>query len=290
MTKHIKTGLGIALALMLTGPALAAGGDSTAAKPAPTADTVVATVNGTDITLGSMIALREQLPARYQQLPDKTLFDGILEQLEQQTMLAQTVEGHLTKAQKLALANARRAFLASTVLKQAQDAAVTDEAIQKAYDAKYANFTPTTEYHAAHILVKTEKEAKDIKAQLDKGADFATLAKKDSTDGSAAKGGDLGWFQADMMVKPFGDAVAKMKPGEVAGPIKTQFGWHLIKLFGTRPSKAPTLDSVRADLAADLQKQAVAAKLDALKADAKVTENTDGIDPSVLKDTKLLND
>ena len=183
MTRRAKFWLGAALALMVAAPVAA----ETPAPSAPTADTVVATVNGSDITLGDMIALRGQLPAQYQSLPDDVLFKGILDQLIQQTMLAQSVEGKLSKRDALALENSQRAFLASTVLSKVEKDAVNDASLKAAYDKKYADFDPGLEYHAAHILVKTEDEAKALKAQIDGGADFAELAKKNSKDGSAAR-------------------------------------------------------------------------------------------------------
>ncbi|KDB03543.1 peptidyl-prolyl cis-trans isomerase [Defluviimonas sp. 20V17] len=306
MSKQARMWLSATLAAALAaGPALA----ETAAKPAATADTsasdtkadskpaetrkvaadtVVASVNGTDITLGDMIALRSQLPAQYQQLPDEVLFKGILDQLVQQTLLQQSMKGKLTKRDKLALANSERAFVASLALRQAEKAAVTPEALKAAYDAKYAHFTPATEYHAAHILVKSEKLAKEIKAKLEKGADFATLAKKYSTDGSAQNGGDLGWFQPDQMVKPFAEAVEKAKVGTIVGPVKTQFGWHVIKVEGSRPTKKPTLAQETPELSQELAKKAVTERLAKLKDGAKVTEDIKGIDPSVLKNQTLL--
>ncbi|MFC2967016.1 peptidylprolyl isomerase [Acidimangrovimonas pyrenivorans] len=291
MSKQAKFWLGVALSLSLAAPALADTAATTTDAKAPTADTVVATVNGTDITLGSMIALRDQLPAQYKQLPDDVLFKGILDQLVQQELLAQSAKGKLTKKDKIALANSERAFIASTMLNRVEKAAITEDALKKAYDAKYADFKPDTEYHAAHILVKTEKEAEDLKAKIDGGADFAKLAEADSKDpGSAKRGGDLGWFGKGMMVKPFEDAVTKMKPGEVVGPIKTQFGWHLIKLMDTRPTKPPKLDAVRGELSKKIGQEAVAAELAKLKDGAKITENDKGIDPAVLKDQTLLKD
>lgn len=262
------------------------------AKPAETrkvaADTVVATVNGTNITLGEMIALRGQLPPQYQKLPDAVLFKGILDQMVQQTLLEQSMKGKLDQADKLALNNSKRAFIASLALRQAEEAAVTPEALKAAYDQQYKDFKPATEYHAAHILVKTKKQAEEIKAQLEKGAKFAVLAKKYSSDGSAQNGGDLGWFQADQMVKPFAEAVEKAKIGKIVGPVKTQFGWHIIKVEGTRPTTKPTLEEVTPELTQELQKQAVTEKLAELKKSGKVTEDVKGIDPSVLKDETLL--
>jgi len=213
------------------------------------ADTVVATVNGTAITLGHMIVLRETLPDQYQALPDDVLFKGILEQLIQQAALEQSLAGKTTKRDALALENSRRGYLSGVALEGVVAAAVTDTALQAAYDAKYAGAGGQTEYHAAHILVDTQEKAAALKAEIDTGADFAELARANSTDGAAESGGDLGWFGPGMMVKPFEDAVLAMKPGEVAGPVQTQFGWHLIKLAETRIASAPPLDQVRDELA-----------------------------------------
>ena len=253
------------------------------------ADTVVATVNGTAITLGHMIVLRETLPEQYQALPDDVLFKGILEQLIQQAALEQSLAGKTTKRDALALENSRRGYLSGVALEGVVAAAVTDTALQAAYDAKYAGAGGQTEYHAAHILVDTQEKAAALKAEIDGGADFAELARANSTDGAAESGGDLGWFGPGMMVKPFEDAVLAMKPGEVAGPVQTQFGWHLIKLAETRIASAPPLDQVRDELATEIEKTAVAAAIDALTAAATVTRPGEGIDPAALKDQSLLD-
>lgn len=303
MSKLTHLCLGAVLALGLASPVLADGTtaavtDTPAAPAAPavdasgkpvTADTVVATVNGTKITVGEMIAMRGQLPAQYQQLPNDVLFKGILDQLIQQTTLEQSVEKNITKKDALGLENTKRAFLANVALTAVTDAAVTDAALKAAYDAKYANVDPGVEYHAAHILVPTEQEAKDIKAKLDAGGDFAQLAKDNSKDGSAQSGGDLGWFGVGMMVKPFEDAVVKMKPGQISDPVQTQFGWHIIKLEETRPAKNPTLDEVKDDLSKSIEEAAVTAKIKELTDAAKIERTDTGIDPSVLQNAALLD-
>ena len=259
------------------------------AVPATAQDaaTVVATVNGTQITLGHLAALRAQLPAQYQQLPADVLFRGLLDQVIQQTALSQSAEKLVTKRDELTLENDRRAYLAGLVLQDAVKGAITDEAIQAAYDAKYKNAEPGMEYNASHILVKTEEEAKKLKDDLDKGADFAELARQHSTDGAAAGGGSLGWFGPGMMVKPFEDAVVAMKAGEIGGPLQTQFGWHLIKLVETRAAEAPALDDVREELAAELEQAAVEARIAAATEGATVTRSTDGLDPALLDSPTL---
>lgn len=273
--------LGAALAVAVAGAALAEG---------PTADTVVATVNGKDITLGHMIAMRESLPPQYLQLDDKTLFDGILDQIIQQEALSEVAEASLRKRDTLTLDNQRRGYLAGVTLDETAKAAVTDEAVQALFDEKYAAVEPGKEYSAAHILVATEDEAKAIKAQLDGGADFAALAKEKSTDrGSAAAGGDLGWFGVGMMVKPFEDAVLAMKKGEISAPVESQFGWHVIKLNDERTAAKATIEDVRAELEGELQGRAVEARVTELTGAAKVEKQVEGIDPAILKDVALID-
>ena len=254
-----------------------------------TAETVVATVNGTEITLGQMITTRASLPAQYQQLPDDVLFNGILDQLVQQTALAQDTEPKLTKRQKIQLANDQRSAISAFALEAIVKDAVTDAALQAAYDERFKTFTPGTEYRAAHILVDSEEKAAEIKKQIEGGVLFADAAKTHGTDGTAASGGDLGWFGAGMMVKPFEEAVMSMKPGELKGPVKTDFGWHLIQLTETREAGKPSLDDVRDELASELEQKAVAARIEALTAAAKVEKPDAGIDPAILKDETLLD-
>jgi peptidyl-prolyl cis-trans isomerase C len=253
-----------------------------------TAQTVVATVNGADITLGQVVALRETLPQEYQTLADDVLFNGILEQLIQQTALAQSQEDKLTARDEVMIANQRRTYVSGAALQAVVATAVTDATIQAAYDAKYKGAAPVTEYRASHILVETEEQAKDLKAQLDGGADFAGLAKANSSDGSAAGGGDLGWFGPGMMVKPFEDAVISLQPGQVSAPVQTQFGWHLIRLAETRDAAAPPLADVRADLSAELQRQAIEAHVAAITGAATITR-VEGIDPGVVRSETLFD-
>jgi peptidyl-prolyl cis-trans isomerase C len=252
------------------------------------ADTVVAKVGDTEITIGNMIVLRSQLPDEYRQLPDDVLYQAVLDQLIRQTAVVEEAGGELSLGAKLALENERRSFVAGEALSRIAQDAVTDEAVQAAYDATYANAEPTKEYHAAHILVKTEDEAKEIKKELDDGADFATLAKEKSTGPSGPNGGDLGWFGAGMMVKPFEDAVSGLEPGAVSDPVQTQFGWHVIKLYETRMQDAPPLDDVRGDLVQQIQREAMEAALEKYTDEADVTRTEIDVDPAILKNNALL--
>ncbi|APZ52762.1 peptidylprolyl isomerase [Salipiger abyssi] len=254
-------------------------------------DSVVATVNGQEITLGNMLVIRSTLPDQYQQLGDEVLWDGILDQLVQQAVLAQDEQAEETKLVTLSLENERRALMAAEVIKTVAQAALTDEAVQAAYDADYAGSDLGTEFNASHILVETEDEAKALVEELEGGADFAELAKEKSTGPSGPNGGELGWFGAGMMVAPFEEAVKEMEPGAISAPVETQFGWHVIKLNETRDKEAPALDSVREEIELKLQQEAVQSYIDEKLAAADVTRmDKSEADVSVLSNTQLLED
>jgi peptidyl-prolyl cis-trans isomerase C len=280
MTKH----LGIVAALLLGAASPVLAQDAAA----PTSDTVVATVGETVITLGHMIAVRETLPEQYQALPDDVLFNGILDQLVQQTALQQSL-GTPSKRDALIVENTARQHLSGVALQAVVAAAVTDEAIQAAYDARFKDAVAQTEYNAAHILVDTEEKANALKVEIEAGADFGEVAKANSTDGAAANGGDLGWFGVGMMVKPFEDAVLAAEVGKVTGPVQTDFGWHLLIVKETRLAAQPTIDDLRDELAAEVETKALEAHVAALTEAAAVTRTADGIDPAILRNGALLD-
>ena len=254
------------------------------------ADTVVATVNGTDITVGHMIVARASLPQQFQQLPDEVLFTGILDQLINQTLLAQAFDGELPKRTGLQLENETRSLTAGEELEALFEEKLTDEAIQAAYKDKYEGVTPQEEYNASHILVETEEEAKAIKEELDAGADFAATAREKSTGPSGPNGGQLGWFGAGAMVPTFEAAVIALEVGEVSEPVQTDFGWHVIILNETRTPDAPTLDEVRDELLQDVRDKVVEEYVASLTDAAQIerTGATD-VDPSVLSDLSLVD-
>jgi peptidyl-prolyl cis-trans isomerase C len=255
----------------------------------PNADTVLATVGDVNITLGDLIVTRDGLPDQYKSLPDDVLFKGVTDQLIQQEALMQSLGSELSRKDAVTLANQRRSYLSNVALSAGIANAVTDQAIQTAYEARLKTIVPGMEYHAAHILVDTEEKAKDLLAQIKGGAVFADVAKANSSDGSAASGGDLGWFGPGAMVKPFEDAVIAAKVGEVTGPIKTDFGWHLILVTETRTAPVPTLADLHDELAAQIQKDAIAAFITAVTDKATITRSKTVIDPALIKDLTLLN-
>lgn len=148
------------------------------------AETVVAVVNGTEITMGHVILLRTQLPEQYLTAPDDILFEGILEQLIDQTLLGATVNGDSLEL-RLTMENEARALRAATAIDAVISRAFSDEEIQAAYDEAYGNLPAEPEFNASHILVETEEEAKALIVALEGGADFAELAKEKSTGPSA---------------------------------------------------------------------------------------------------------
>ena len=262
-----------------------------AAQDAPDPEAVVATVNGTDITLGHMIALRSGLPQQYAQLPPEVLFNGILEQLVQQTLLMQDFEGELSRQSELLIENERRAVVAGEVIIEVMGADPDADAVQAAFDEKYGNAEDETEYSAAHILVESEDEAKALIEELEGGADFATLAQENSVGPSGGNGGDLGWFGKGTMVEDFFNAVTALEAGEVSAPVETQFGWHVIKLNETRIKDQPLLQDVRAELEEELRQVAFEDHVKTLEARGDVDRaDTTGIDPAAINDMTLLED
>lgn len=251
------------------------------------ADTVVATVNGAPITLGEMIVMKEAASQDPQMaaMGDAALYEMMLDQMIQQTAVAGA--GKETAGVRAQLEIQRRNALASSAIAGVTQAEPTDAEIQAAYDKLFASAEPATEYSAAHILVDTEEKAKEIKTQLDGGADFGVLAEQNSTGPSGPNKGDLGWFSADQMVKPFADAVAGLEKGQISDPVQTEFGWHVIKLNDTRLRDVPKLEEVRDQIAQMVLRERVQAEIERLTGAAAV-EKTEGIDPAWLGKTDLL--
>lgn len=280
MLKCLKT---TAFAAVLAVPAFAQDAGE------PSADMVVATVNGAEVTLGHMIMIRAALPEQLKQLPDNVLWDGILDQIIQQTVLVQSGPEDLTRRVALALENEERSLRAAEQAQTVMDGAVSEEAVAAAYAETYEGENRGMEFNASHILVETEEEAADIAKRAREGEDFAELAKAHSTGPSGPNGGELGWFGAGMMVPEFETAVQGMEAGDISDPVQTQFGWHVIKLNETREAEAPALEQVRQELEEKVKSDALDAALMELTEAAEITKTeTDGIDPAVLKNLDLV--
>lgn len=149
---------------------------------------------------------------------------------------------------------------------------ISEDALKQEYSSLKAH-VGNKEYKVAHILVKTEEEAKAIEAQLKKKASFAKLAKSKSQDpGSAEHGGELGWNPPSNFVKPFADAVLTLKKGQISAPVQSPFGWHVIKLEDERALKVPTYEELKPNLMRRLQQQAVQKLILDMRAKATIKE------------------
>ena len=279
MLKHV-TLLGSALALSLSTAAVAQD---------VTADTVVATVGDTEITMGEVIIARTQLPQQYAQFPAEQLFDGLVEQLIQQQLLADELT-ELPAKIKYAISNERRALMAGEVITDISVTDVTIEMVQAAYDERFANAEEITEFNASHLLVETEEEAAAAKVRIDEGAAFADVARDVSTGPTGPNGGNLGWFGPGAMVPEFETAITALEVGGVSDPFETQFGWHVATLNELRSQEQPTFEDMQRALTAELQEAAVTQRLEALAAAQQVVKPEPGqFDPALINDLSLLD-
>ncbi len=216
--------------------------------PAEEADPVIARVNGTEIRASDLAIAEEEVGQSLQNLSPEDKRERLVGFLADTILAARAAE--LKKIPdsedfKRHMTFLRNKTLMESLLQTEAKASATDEALHKVYDDATKQLAGQKEVHARHILVKTEEEAKAILAELKKGADFAELAKKTSQDSSAAEGGDLGYFTQDQMVPEFAAVAFKLEKGQVSDPVKTQFGWHIIKVEDKRDRQIPPFDKVK---------------------------------------------
>ena len=254
-----------------------------------TEKTVLVSVNGEDITVGNIISFQSRLSDQYQSMEDSVLFDGILKQLIQQTILSQKVNIHSGRI-KYALENQMRAFLSTELVGNLSEAEVMESEIESLYVKFSTNIERKKEYNASHILVETETEAEELSLSLKNGADFSELAKTYSTGPSGAQGGNLGWFGQGAMVPTFENAVIKLKIDELSVPIQTQFGWHLIKLNDARKTPVPTIEEVRKELITEIKKKKIDFEMSKIIDSADVIYSNLEIDPKIIREVSMLND
>ncbi|HLJ63635.1 MAG TPA: peptidylprolyl isomerase [Stellaceae bacterium] len=259
-----------ALLVMLTllGPALAQSG-------AKAGDPVVARVNGTEIHRSEVEALQRQLPAQLQKNPIEQLYPRLLDSLISNTLLSQAAKKAKLNDDaevKKRVAQIRDRIVQQVYIERLVSKGGGDKKLHELYDEDVKNLPKGEEVHARHILLATEQEAKDVIADLDKGADFVTLAKEKTTDNSGkTTGGDLGYFTKEQMVPEFADAAFKLKKGEITHtPVKSQFGWHVIKLEDRRTAKPPTFEQAKPQLENQLSQELVNAKIKELATSATI--------------------
>ncbi|MCA6125617.1 peptidylprolyl isomerase [Bradyrhizobium sp. WSM 1704] len=271
--RDIKTGLRLGLAtLAATGSlvaVLAAGLPVRAAE----SDPVLAKVNGSEIRASDVALAEEELGPSLAQMDPATKKDNVLSFLIDMKIVSKAAEDKKvenTDEFKKRLAFTRNRLLMDSLLASEGKAATTDEAMKKVYDEAAKQITGEQEVRARHILVETEDEAKAVKAELDKGADFAELAKKKSKDPGAADGGDLGFFTKEQMVPEFSAVAFALEPGKISDPVKSQFGWHIIKVEEKRNRKAPDFAQVKAQIETYVTRKAQADYVSKLREAAKV--------------------
>jgi peptidyl-prolyl cis-trans isomerase C len=237
-------------------------------------DPVVARVNGVEIRESDLeIAEADVGPSLQVQEPEARK-QALLAYLIDLTALAQaSAAKKLDAAPDFAqrMAYARNKVLMEALLGDLNKTAATEAEMKKLYDESVAKTQPEEEVRARHILVKTEKEAQDVLAKLKGGADFEKLAREISTDPSAkTNGGDLEYFSKGQMVAEFSDAAFKLNKGQISQPVKTQFGFHIIKVEDKRSKPVPKYDEVKDQVKAFVVRKAQADLVMKVRSDAKI--------------------
>ncbi|MEH2480258.1 peptidyl-prolyl cis-trans isomerase C [Nitrobacteraceae bacterium AZCC 2146] len=237
------------------------------------ANPVLAKVNGAEIRQSDVAIAEEELGPSLAQMDPATKKDNVLSFLIDMKIVAKAAEDKKVADRedfKTRLAFARNRLLMDNLLASEGKAATTDENMKKVYEDAAKQITGEAEVHARHILVETEAEAKAVQDELKKGADFAELAKKKSKDPGAADGGDLGFFTKDQMVPEFSAVAFALEPGKISDPVKSQFGWHIIKVEEKRNRKAPDFEQVKPQIETYVVRKAQADYVTKLREGAKV--------------------
>jgi peptidyl-prolyl cis-trans isomerase C len=237
------------------------------------ADPVVARVNGVDIRQSDLALAEEDLGADMQSVSPEARREHLISYLADIIMVNQAAEKKKLADNpefKRRLAFLRNKLLMGYELQEEAKAAINDEALQQTYNDAVKSIGGQEEVRARHILVNSEDEAKTLLDQIKGGADFATIAKEKSKDPGAAEGGDLGYFTKDQMVPEFAEVAFKMYPGQLSNPVKTQFGWHIIKVEDKRTKQPPEFDKVKDQIEAYLARKSQSEFISKLRQSAKI--------------------
>jgi peptidyl-prolyl cis-trans isomerase C len=241
-------------------------------------DPVLAKVNGVEIRQSDVALAEEELGPSLAQMDPASKKDNVLAFLIDLKIVAKAAEDKKVENGedfKKRLAFTRSRLLMDSLLAAEGKAGTTEEAMKKVYEEASKQITGDLEVRARHILVESEDEAKAIAEEIKKGADFAELAKKKSKDPGASDGGDLGFFTKEQMVPEFSAVAFVLEPGKVSDPVKSQFGWHIIKVEEKRNRKAPEFEQVKAQIETYVTRKAQADYVAKLREAAKV-ERMDG--------------
>jgi peptidyl-prolyl cis-trans isomerase C len=253
---------GLALAGFLTVQAVAQG------------DPVVAKVNGVEIKESDLKAAEEDIGAQLPPMSAEAKKEYLITYVADMILVSRAAEAKKlgdTPEFKRKLANARTKLLMEALLQNEAKVAVTDEAMKKVYADAIKDIGNEQEVSARHILVENEDDAKKVAADLKAGGDFAAIAKERSKDpGSKDQGGDLGFFAKDQMVPEFAEAAFKLDKGQLSDPVKSQFGWHIIRVDDKRTKQPPSFDQVKDQIESYVQRKAQADLIQKLRADAKI--------------------
>ncbi|WP_404381567.1 peptidylprolyl isomerase [Caenispirillum salinarum] len=251
------------------------------AAPAPSfaqdEDPVVARVGDQEIRRSELQSIKQSMAEQVPQvamMPMEAVFQPLVERAIDSMLLTQAGrDAGLADSEEVQkrLDEAKSRIVQQVYLEQMIDDELTDARIQEAYEQFKQQTPEEPEVNARHILVETEEKAQELIDKLEGGADFAELAKQESTGPSGPKGGELGWFKKGDMVEPFAAAAFAMEPGAVSeSPVQTQFGWHVIKVEDRRTAEAPPLEQVEGQLRQQLAQKVVAEKVQALREGTEV--------------------
>jgi len=249
---------------------------ATPAAPAlAQADRVIAKIDGVEIREGDLTFAEEDLAGNIpNELSGDARRDFILSYLTDIIIVAKSPEtrkavGTVEFQRKLSFMQNK--LMMETMLQSVGKGAVTDQAMKKVYEDAVKQMSSDQEVRARHILVPTEDEAKAVLAEVKKGTDFAELARQKSKDpGAAAEGGDLGYFGKEQMVPEFAEVAFKLDKGQVSDPVKTQFGWHIIKVEDKRTKPVPEFDKVKDQIETYVTRKAQADYIHKLQETAKI--------------------
>ncbi|MGA8770943.1 MAG: peptidylprolyl isomerase [Rhodomicrobium sp.] len=242
----------------------------------------VAKVNGADITDAELAFAEAEVGAEIAGLPPESRRRVLVEYLIEAHLFADEAnKGQLTTGKDFEdrLAYYKLRAMRDAFYEKKVRGGVSEAQARAAYDEQIGKLKPEQEVHARHILVKTEDEAKDLVKQLKAGADFKELAQKSSDGGSAHSGGDLGYFARGQMVKSFEDAAFALEAGQISDPIKSEFGWHVIKVEDKRTKPAPAFEEVKDQITASLTQAQLKDTVQKLRSSASV----EIIDPDLKK-------
>jgi len=247
--------------------------DETAKKEADN-NTVLAKVNGKDITRGDVIQLVEMMPPQMRQLPLEQLLPMALEQVINNEVISNVsdkagLDNDADVLKQLELA--KKQIIRAQYLENELKKKITEDDLKAEYEKYLKDLPEVEEVHAQHILVDSEAKAKDIIAKLEKGESFETLAKENSSDGSAESGGDLGYFAKNEVVPQFADAAFALKAGEYSkNPVKTDFGFHVIKILEKRMRPPTSFEEAKSYLEQELRRSELEILINELRKDSKI--------------------